>query len=524
MDSLSLDPYFKLAGQPALSGKITGKIQAGGRVDRIDDMTVTADIFDAALVLNRQPLLTLGPATASWHAGHFTLPGVRIDFEAGGMLMIRGEGSLNHDLDFEADGSIPFGIISALSDDIRAADGTLHITAFARGTIQDPVLQADLVFENLSLSTDVIESGFSHISGHIRATPGDLEIIRFSGRLDKGRYELGGRAGIGQGGLNDFDLKLDAHQLVLDFPNLLELTLDSRLVLSGTPEKSLLTGDIVLMDGRYYRDVELDLLGTATRRTRRTQPVEPKEQDGFLNHMSLNVDIHHRGLLLVENNLATLQVSPDITIQGTAHTPLISGRTRVDSGIITFQKKEFEVKKGIIDFINPYRIEPVIDIAGEMSVRSWIITLTVSGTPDNLDLQFSSVPSESHADIISLIAFGKTTREMGNAGGGQFSPEEFVSGLLADSLQKNLQDATGIDELKISTDSRNESGTAGVQVTVGKELSRQMSVAYGVDIRDGETVQRVITYYKLMENLLLSGYQDTGGKFGGEIKYRLEFR
>jgi len=49
-------------------------------------------------------------------------------------------------------------------------------------------------------------------------------------------------------------------------------------------------------------------------------------------------------------------------------------------------------------------------------------------------------------------------------------------------------------------------------------------VTYDVDTRDGNTVQRVTTFYKLMENLLLRGYQDSGGKIGGELKYRLEFR
>jgi len=61
-------------------------------------------------------------------------------------------------------------------------------------------------------------------------------------------------------------------------------------------------------------------------------------------------------------------------------------------------------------------------------------------------------------------------------------------------------------------------------VTVGKELSRQITVKYGVDVRNGETIQRVTTDYKILENFLMSGFQDTGGDFGGELKYRLEFR
>ena len=81
-----------------------------------------------------------------------------------------------------------------------------------------------------------------------------------------------------------------------------------------------------------------------------------------------------------------------------------------------------------------------------------------------------------------------------------------------------------MDYLGIKLDDTNDSGEQGLNVTVGKELSRQVTVKYGVDIRNGETVQRMTTDYKLLENLLMSGFQDTGGDFGGELKYRLEFR
>ena len=223
--------------------------------------------------------------------------------------------------------------------------------------------------------------------------------------------------------------------------------------------------------------------------------------------------------------MAYLELSPDLFVRGTAKTPVLSGRAVTDAGTINFHKSEFEVKKGSIDFINPYRTEPEIHMEGEMSIRSWTIYLVVSGLLDNLDIQLSSSPSESHGDIISLIAFGKTTQEMGKVRkDGQAASGRFVSGLLADALQKKLKQATGMDQLEIKVDEQIESGSQAVRVTVGKDLSRQMGVTYDVDTRDGNTVQRVTTFYKLMENLLLRGYQDSGGKIGGELKYRLEFR
>jgi len=36
--------------------------------------------------------------------------------------------------------------------------------------------------------------------------------------------------------------------------------------------------------------------------------------------------------------------------------------------------------------------------------------------------------------------------------------------------------------------------------------------------------QRAIAEYKLLENILMSGFQDSEGMFGGELFFRLEFR
>ncbi|MDD4073544.1 MAG: translocation/assembly module TamB domain-containing protein, partial [Desulfobacterales bacterium] len=66
--------------------------------------------------------------------------------------------------------------------------------------------------------------------------------------------------------------------------------------------------------------------------------------------------------------------------------------------------------------------------------------------------------------------------------------------------------------------------TDRIKVTVGKALSERMTVKYETESKSGEMLQRAIAEYKLMENILLSGFQDSKGFFGGEFKFRLEFR
>jgi translocation and assembly module TamB len=47
---------------------------------------------------------------------------------------------------------------------------------------------------------------------------------------------------------------------------------------------------------------------------------------------------------------------------------------------------------------------------------------------------------------------------------------------------------------------------------------------YAMESKNSEPSQRAIAEYKLLENILVNGFQDTRGGFGGDILFRLEFR
>ena len=62
-----------------------------------------------------------------------------------------------------------------------------------------------------------------------------------------------------------------------------------------------------------------------------------------------------------------------------------------------------------------------------------------------------------------------------------------------------------------------------VQVTLGKELSRRLTIKYGAGLKRGESVQKVTSDYKLLEDFIISLFQDTDGNLGGALTYRVEF-
>lgn len=511
-----------LEGQPGMSGSLAASFDCQGPLAQPEQITASARISQLNLSRSGQMLVRVKDAEAQLAGGRFSLSETRAELLAGGHLTAKGTGALDGNLDVDIQGRIPLTVATPLVDAIRDASGDIRLAASVTGSMAAPQFQADISFDDLGLGIDPLAEELHGISGRIRVTPAAVEIESITGKLGDGSLEIGGRADMAEGGPPSWDLVFSGNQLALDLPDLMEMSLNSRLTFKGTPDASEVAGEVVLLEGRYYRDVELDLMNLATKRTRQTAPAKETTGPSFLNTVGLNIYVGRRDPFLVDNNMAYLTVSPDLTVRGTAQAPVLSGRTLVESGTITFQQAEFEVTKGVIDFINPYRIEPEIDVAAETDIRTWKVYLTATGTPEDLSLSLTSDPTETQADILSLIAMGKTSRELGGSSG--VSGAGVAAGLLADPVAKNLKQATGLDKVEIEMDEDEDTGEQGVKVSLGADLSRQMSVAYGVDIRDGETVQKVTTYYKLLEHLLMSGFQDTGGRFGGELKYRLEFR
>lgn len=523
-DNTDLAPYFKVAGQQNFSGKINGTITAEGDADTPDTISATVNLSHLGLFFKDKELITAPDVNIDYRNRKIEIPNLALRLLKRGDLTINGQGSLDKNLNLKVNGNIPLQVIEPFMDGLPNAKGDINIFAHMEGTLKKPDFHADLVLKNLGMTIPALEQTASNLNGRIRITPTAIEILDVKGRLDDGRFDLKGRIALDQLKPDKINATLNTHQLTIEVPDMLSITLNTELSLSGTADKSALTGEIEILEGQYYKNVDLKLTN-AVKKNRSVAPAPKKTQTPFFSNMTININVTRREPFMVDNNLAFLSISPNLKVYGKTDNPLISGRAKVDSGIITFQQKEFKVQQGVIDFLNPYRIEPTVDIQGEVDVRTWTIRLTVSGTPDDLKFELTSSPMEDHADILSLIAFGKTTAELRGGDGGTFSPEQILADFVAETLQDSMKDATGLDYVDVKSGDLQEGGTPSrVKVTVGKDLSRWISVKYGVDIRNGETIQRVTTDYRILENLLISGFQDSGGDFGGELKYRLDFR
>jgi translocation and assembly module TamB len=525
-DQTDLTPYLQLFGNKELNGTVTGIIDVNGKLRAplwIDGSIKIArlDLFwkNTALVTGRDFGIFV-------NKNEITIPKIRLSLLEQGHFTMSGTGKLWRNIDVKGQGIIPFSIFPMVTDSISDAGGKARISLHVNENNSQSAVEFDAVIENGSAMIPGLFQKFHDVNGHVRGNSEAVVIENIKGMLGTGRFELSGEGNLHRYRLSNFGLKLKADNLPITLPDLLDVRLSSELDARGSQEKSLVKGNVTILEGRYIKDVRLNPIESIDQALRTTPVETTKTPWPIFDNMALDCKISYKTPFVVDNNIALLTIKPDLYVGGTVNRPVVTGRAEVGSGTIYFRRNEFNVKKGVLDFINPYKIEPTIDIQGDVKIREWTVSLNVSGTLENLKFNLSSDPSESEQDILSLLIAGKTTRELiAGQGGSSLSPKQMLADVLAENAQKEIKSATGLDIVALEYNgAKTAEESDEVKVTVGKELSKRVTVKYGVQTKSAKVIQKVITEYKLLETLLMNAFEDNDGNYGAEIQFRLEFR
>ncbi len=522
-----LSPYFNLAGLQDFSGRIRGRAGASGNVSQIEKIDGFGEFQLLDVFMKGEELAHAENFSVKVKNRTASVSGLNVRLLREGILRIEGDAAFDGALSVNADGSIPLKGLQLATDVLPDITGTVEIQADLQGSTQKPDVRGEIRLNNIGFTIPELLQNIHGVNGRITISPEALRIEKIQGQLDSGRFEIDGDMKLDGFSPGEMKVDLAARGLPIKVPDTLDILLQSDLTFSGVLNDSSLAGEVIVLEGLYYKDIETSILGSAVQKKRAVSPETHEEPDPMLQNLKLDIAVKRRNPFIVDNNLAYLDINPDMRVAGTAADPAIRGRTTIESGMIRYQRKEFEVKKGVIDFVNPYELEPTLDIVSTVDIRKWLVTLTVFGTPDNLVFQLSSDPPEEDGDILSLLVLGKTTKELiGAEGGSKQSAEQMLTEVIASTFGDDIKRITGLDYFELDADSLDESDTdpEGVMVTVGKNLSERLTVKYSVDSRTGEMIQRAISEYKLLENVIMSAFQDSEGHFGGEIQYKLEFR
>jgi translocation and assembly module TamB len=216
----------------------------------------------------------------------------------------------------------------------------------------------------------------------------------------------------------------------------------------------------------------------------------------------------------------------DVLLRGTINMLQLVGRMEARRGVVYFRNNDFKILHASADFIDPARLNPVLDIQAETRVRDYLIRLSVTGTAERALVTFISEPPLSDSDILGVLTLGKTGTELKGkeAGVGMGEAVSFATGQFQDIFEQRARSLTGLDRFQV--DPYVSTGDTSVpRVTVGKEIVRdKLYVTYSSNVGASTPEPIIKVEYVLNRNLSVVGEQNELGKIGADVKFRFEFR
>ena len=195
------------------------------------------------------------------------------------------------------------------------------------------------------------------------------------------------------------------------------------------------------------------------------QDMKPEKPNPFMDNLTINMVVNSEKPLVYKQGDIDMQANADIKVLKAAHSdPLVLGQiSLVKGGTYDFQGKRFVVKKGNI-FLTGDPSKPLLDIEVDYQAENYLITIAVSGTPAVPVINFSSQPSLTREQILSVILFDS------EEGAGSNSSEDMMKmmgGAMAKSALANA--GVKIDYLAIGADG---------SMAIGKKLTDKITVIY----------------------------------------------
>jgi len=248
------------------------------------------------------------------------------------------------------------------------------------------------------------------------------------------------------------------------YPEGVRTQLGGNLALVGTTQAATLNGRVLVESLSFTPDFDLSKLGD---QFEGNVPSEP----GFTDNIKLQVAVQSSGSLSATSSQLSLEGRLNLQAIGTVANPVIIGRTDLTGGELFYRNVRYKLQRGVITFDDPNETHPVMNVAVTTTVEQYNLTLNLRGSLDKLTTSYMSEPPLATADIINLLARGRTTSESNAA---SQSTDALVASQAASQVSSSVQKFAGLSSLQIDPlfggNSRNPSARVAIQQRVTKNF------------------------------------------------------
>jgi translocation and assembly module TamB len=523
---LDADSLLRIYLQGKLTGHslLEGTLHVRGPLRTPRDLKAEAELQSLSFEVAHQTIQSVGPirfevANQVLLVENLHLAGSGTDFTAHGRAHLAGA----KELDIRLDGSVNMALWKSLNPKILAR-GTLGVNLNAGGTLSQPVLQGRLEVKNTYVSHNDFPSGLSDLNGVLLFDSNRIQIESLSGTTGGGTVALTGAATYHSGVLL-LDFGATARGVRLRYPPGVSSTANADLRLTGNANSALLSGDVVVTKLAVTPGFDF---GAYVEKSR--QATVLTQNDSLQSRLKLDVHVVTTPELEMQTAIARLSGNADLRVRGTADRPAILGRAEVLEGEISFNGNKYRLERGDVTFANPAKTQPIIDLQATTRVRDYDITVQFRGdasVANGLKVTWQSEPQLPEADVIALLALGRTREESAAAGssgsfgfGGEAS-NLLINQALNSTVNSRLQRLFGASRVKIDPQglASETNVVRGPQVTVEQQVASNLTLTYSTNV-SVSSQQIIQVEYNITRTISIVGLRDQNGVVSFDFKIR----
>ncbi len=370
-----------------------------------------------------------------------------------------------------AEGSIDAHIFRIVSPTLRSS-GTIALDIRATGSAASPHVAGQVRLQDIALATDAAPLGLDKLNGALNLDNERVQIANVTAQAGGGQISVGGSVTYRPS--QQFDLVVKADSVRLRYPSGLRSVLDGNLAWVGTTSASSLRGRVLVDSLSFTPDFDLATFGDQFSGNA-AAPAVP----GFADTIALQIALQSKENLSATSSQISLEGSAALNVSGTAANPVITGRTDLNAGELFYRNVRYQLQRGIITFADPNQTEPNLDVSVTTTVEQYNLTLNLRGPFDKLTTSYSSDPPLATADIINLIARGKTSSEL--AASSQ-STDSMIASQAVSQVSGGLQKLAGISSLEIDPSFGGSNQNPSTRVAVQQRVTKNFLFTFSTDV------------------------------------------
>jgi len=522
MTSMPIDALLAAAGDAANpAAGVTGETEIHatmqGPLKDLARVEGHVEIPKLSLAYQDQKIAAVDPIRFDYRNGivtvsHAELKGNGSDLTFQGVVPLKSETAMN----VTAKGAVDLALLKAFGAEVDSS-GSVEMNVSARGSLKAPEVNGEIDVKNAVFSSPSAPIAFEGVNAKLALAGNRLEIRQFSGSAGGGTITAQGSMTYGKDA--NFNMAMNVQSVRLRYPEGVRAVLEGDLQLTGSPASSNLTGRILINRLSFTRGFDL-----ATFMSQFSDEPSAGSPPALERNMRLNIALQSTSSQNLASSTVSIEGSANLNVRGTAATPVLLGRATLTGGEIFFMSNRYEVQNGTIDFSNPARTEPNLNIYVTTTVQQYNVTLNFVGTPEKLRTNYSSTPALAPADVINLIAFGQTSEQSASAGStpATLGAESVLAEGVSSQVGSRLGKLAGISQLTIDPSLGGDQQDPGARVAIQQRVTGSLLVTFSTDVTTAQS-EAIEVEYQPKKEVSFSVLRDQNGGYGIGVRIHKTF-